>query len=327
MKNRKRFKFWKVVRNILFAIVTVCVVWFMIHLVMTKYEQQKYPARGEFVEVEGKQMHVYTKGEGENTIVLLSGLGTPAPAMDFEPLMNELSKTNKVVVVEAFGYGWSETTNRGRTVENIVEETRAALQQSNIKGPYILMPHSISGIYSMYYANRYPDEVKAIIGIDSTLPQMMEYFGESAFPTMPNYMSYLAPSGIARFMVYFQPNEVLPHAEKGTYTEENLRITKAISAWKTYNKNVVAEMNELKNNVDKTKNMTLPSDLPVMIFTPKEDNVFGKSKISFYQTQLQHVNMNQLVVLEGEHYLHWTQYKEMSKYVNEFLDSMSGTVH
>lgn len=323
MKTRKGFKFWKVVRNILLAIVTLCVVWFMIQLVMTKYEQQKYPARGEFVEVEGKQMHVYTKGEGENTIVLLSGLGTPAPVLDFEPLINELSKTNKVVVVEAFGYGWSETTNRERTVENIIEETRAALQQSNIKGPYILMPHSISGIYSVYYANRYPDEVKAIVGIDSTLPQMMEYFGESAYPAMPNYMSYLAPSGIARLMVYFQPHEVLPHAVKGTYTEENLRMTKAISAWKTYNKNVVSEMNELKNNVDKTKNMTLPSALPVMIFTPKEDQVLGKSKINFYETQLQHVNVKKLVVLEGEHYLHWTQYQEMSKYVNEFIEGNS----
>lgn len=327
MKTRKRFKFWKVVRNIFLAILTAGVVWFMTNLVMTKYEHHKYLALGEFVEVEGKHMHVYTKGEGENTIVLLSGLGTPAPALDFEPLINELSKTNKVVVVEAFGYGWSEIIDKERTVENIVEETRAALQQSNIKGPYILMPHSISGIYSLYYANRYPDEVKAIIGIDSTLPQMMEYFGESAYPAMPNYMSYLAPSGIARLMVYFEPNQVMPHAVKGTYTEENLRMTKAISAWKTYNKNVVAEMNELKNNVDKTRTMKFPADLPVMIFTPKEDNLFGKSKISFYQTQLQHVNMNQLVVLEGEHYLHWTQYKEMSKYVNGFIETMPGTVH
>ena len=40
---------------------------------------------------------------------------------------------------------------------------REALQKSNIKGPYILMPHSVSGVYSMYYANKYPDEVKAII--------------------------------------------------------------------------------------------------------------------------------------------------------------------
>ncbi|MED1441370.1 alpha/beta hydrolase [Aeribacillus composti] len=134
-------------------------------------------------------MHVYTKGDGENTIVLLSGLGTAAPVLDFEPLVNELAKNHKVVVVESFGYGWSNVTNKERTVENIVEGIRTALK-SNIEGPYILMPHSISGIYSMYYANAYPDEAKAVIGIDFTLPQVLEYFGESA-PTMSEYMKYV----------------------------------------------------------------------------------------------------------------------------------------
>lgn len=89
-------------------------------------------------------MHIYIKGEGDNTIVLMSGLGTAAPALDFEPLLNELAKENKVVVVEGFGYGWSELTEKERTVENIVEELRIALKQSDIHGPYILMPHSVS---------------------------------------------------------------------------------------------------------------------------------------------------------------------------------------
>ncbi|WP_257127897.1 MULTISPECIES: alpha/beta fold hydrolase [Bacillus] len=64
-------------------------------------------------------MHVYTKGEGENTIVLLSGAGMAAPALDYEPLMNEISKNNRIVVIETFGYGWSDITNKERTVENI----------------------------------------------------------------------------------------------------------------------------------------------------------------------------------------------------------------
>ena len=54
-------------------------------------------------------------------------------------------------------------TNREQTVENIVQEIRHALKEADIQGPYILMPHSISGVYSMYYANTYPDEVKAVM--------------------------------------------------------------------------------------------------------------------------------------------------------------------
>lgn len=102
------------------------------------------------------------KVKGKIRLVLLSGLGTTAPALDFEPLVNELSKNNNVVVVEPFGYGWSDVTSKRCTVENIVSEMREALQKSDIKGPYILIPHSVSGVYSIYYANKYPIEGKRI---------------------------------------------------------------------------------------------------------------------------------------------------------------------
>lgn len=322
IKVKKKFRFWKVIKTILLATVAVVIIWVIYSNIMAVYEQRKYPAIGELVEVNGKNMHIYTKGQGDNTIVLLSGLATPAPALDFEPLINELSKTNKVVVVEPFGYGWSDLTDKERTVENIVEETRAALKKSNIKGPYILMPHSISGIYSLYYANNYSEEVKAIIGIDPTLPQMSEYFGDDVFPTMPKYTEYMAPIGIARLLAYVTPDNILPLSEKGTYTEVNLKMAKSIVAAKYINKAVVKETNEIKNNFDLTTNMTFPSDLPVMIFTPKEQYVEGKSKIDFYNTQLQNIKNNKLVVLEGQHYLHWTHYKEMSENLNEFVEGL-----
>ncbi|WP_310190931.1 alpha/beta hydrolase [Neobacillus niacini] len=291
---------------------------------MTVYEQNKYSAIGQSVEVNGNNMHVYTKGDGDHTIVLLGGLGTAAPALDFEPLINELVKKNRVVVVEPFGYGWSEITNKERTVENIVEEIRTALEKLNIQGPYILMPHSISGIYSMYYANTYPEEVKAIIGIDPTLPKALAYFGETAH-TMPKYFSYVAPTGIARLALYLSPDNFLPIAEEGTYREENLKMTKAISAWKGNNKNVVDEANEIKNNIEKTDDMKFPSTMPVLFFTTKEDKVTedGKNNVTFYETQLTNSPASKIVPIQGHHYLHWTRYKEMSKEVNEFIESFA----
>ncbi|MBT2215714.1 alpha/beta hydrolase [Virgibacillus dakarensis] len=289
---------------------------------MTAYEQDKHPALGQLVEIDGKHMHVYTKGEGKNTIVLLSGLGTAAPVLDFEPLLNEMSKNHKVVVVEPFGYGWSDRTDRERTVENIVEEIRLALKKANINGPYILMPHSISGIYTMYYVNKYTKEVKAVIGIDPTLPKALDYFGESA-PTMSKFLSLISPAGISRLALYISPDKFLPITDKETYSDKNVKMIKMISAWNGYNKNIVAEANETKRNVDKTRDMSFPEKLPVMIFTTKEEKTTenGKSNITFYQSQLKHLTHKRLVVLEGHHYLHWTRYQEMSGFVNQFIDT------
>ncbi|MBM7585478.1 pimeloyl-ACP methyl ester carboxylesterase [Bacillus pakistanensis] len=322
MKNKKKFRFWVITRNILLSMVGALLIGAVFHNVMSIYEQKKYPALGKLVEVDGRNMHIYTKGNGENTIVLLSGLGTAAPVLDFEPLINELAKTNKIVVVEPFGYGWSDLTDKERTVENIVEELRTALNKSNIEGPYILMPHSLSGIYSMYYADKYPDDIEAIIGIDFTLPKALEYFNESP-PSLPKYMSLLSLTGMARLALSISPEDFLPIADKGTYSDENLKMTKIITTWKGYNKNVVNEANEITNNIKKTKEMSFPPNMPVMIFTTDKDKVKedGPSNITFYQSQLSNMTSNKIVILEGHHYLHWTQFKEMSDYVNEFIET------
>lgn len=320
MKTKRKFRFIRVIRNIVLGLTAALLVWMLVNFGMTKYEHKKYPAWGQYVEVDGQKMHVYTKGETGSTIVMLSGLGTVAPVLDFEPLVNELAKHHKVAVVEPFGYGWSDLTDKERTVENIVEELRSALQQANIDGPYILMPHSVSGIYSMYYANTYPDEIKAIIGIDITLPQALDYFKESA-PTMPTAMSLAVPSGLTRLAAYISPGSVLPLADEDTYSDDNLKMTQIITAWKAYNKNVVNEARELKRNIAATTNMVFPSNLPVMIFTPPSDkvNAEGKSNITFYEDQLRKVDQHQLITLEGHHYLHWTQFKQISHDVEAFL--------
>lgn len=315
-KTKKKSKMRRIFRNAFLIFLGSVLLIPTINFILTKYEKATYEPPGDLIEVDGKKMHVYSKGQGNHTILLMPGLGTAAPVLDFEPLVDKLAVTNKVVVVEPFGYGWSDLTEKERSVENIVEELRTALKNSENEGPYVLMPHSISGIYSMYFANAYPEEVEAVIGIDLTLPQMLDYYGETA-PTMPSYLSYLAPAGVARIALSVMPKDFLPIAEKGTYSDENLKMTKAISTWNGYNRNVVSEANEIQENIEKTEVMNFPEELPIMIFTPEDH------KVTFYETQLTDASDSKVVLLEGHHYLHWSRFEEMSEAVNEFLDSLS----
>lgn len=329
MKTKKRFKWMRLIRNIILSAGAILLLVMSFNWLMTRYEHKQYPAWGRYVEVKGKNMHVYTKGMKGNTIVMLPGLGTAAPVLDFEPLINELSRDNKVVVAEPFGYGWSDLTDEERTVDNIVEELRSALRQAGIEGPYTLLSHSVSGIYSMYYANKYPEEVEAIAGIDITLPQAVAYFGESV-PRMPGYMSLVAPGGLARIAAYINPSEIVPVAESGTYSAENLKLTQKITAWKAYNSTVVNEANEIEHNISITQEMAYPPDLPVIIFAAEADKskirADGKSNITFYESQLSNVHHHKLITLKGHHYLHWTHYKRIADEVNAFLrDSLGHT--
>ncbi len=66
----------------------------------------------------------------------------------------------------------SEDTDNEMTLEYIVKDYRKVLRNAGIKAPYILMPHSIGGVYANYWSSRYPDEIEAIVFVDGT--QMSE---------------------------------------------------------------------------------------------------------------------------------------------------------
>ena len=120
------------------------------------------------IDVFDGQMHVYSMGSGEKTIVLLPGMGVALPSADFESLMRKLSERYTVVLVEYFGVGFSSETSRPRTSENYIEEIRSALTHAGVNSPYVLMGHSISSVFSEYYAAKHPDEVEAVISLDGS---------------------------------------------------------------------------------------------------------------------------------------------------------------
>ena len=89
----------------------------IVNVVATKSDLAAITPYGELVPVDGKQMNVVVSGSGDETIVLLPGLGTAAPGLDFEPLIAELDDTHRVIAVEPFG------TMMGRPVTELKRAT------------------------------------------------------------------------------------------------------------------------------------------------------------------------------------------------------------
>ena len=123
---------------------------------------------GKLVKVRDGKMHIKVMGTGERTIVYLPGWNEQMPTVESAPLMRKLAEKYTVCTVEYFGYGLSDATDRAHTNENYVEDVREALSMVGLNPPYILMPYSCSGIYSEYYAAKYPYEIEGIIMLDCT---------------------------------------------------------------------------------------------------------------------------------------------------------------
>ena len=155
------------------AAIIVILIWicFGYHRYRLKKEEKLREPLGQLIDINGNNMSVYIEGSGSKTLVFLSGGGTCSPILDFKSLYSLLSDEYRIVVVEKFGYGYSDVVDEDRNIQTILSETRLALHKAGIDGPYVLCPHSMSGIEALYWAQEYSDEVEAIIGLDMAVPE------------------------------------------------------------------------------------------------------------------------------------------------------------
>ena len=124
-----------------------------------------------YVSVDGHKMNVFIAGDENKTrLVFMSGSGTIAPVYDFKILYKKLIADYRIIVVEKFGYGYSDHFEGPCDIDTVVGLQRQALEKAGEKGPYILVPHSMAGLEAIYWKQKYPDEVKAIIGLDMAVP-------------------------------------------------------------------------------------------------------------------------------------------------------------
>ncbi|MNI39485.1 2-hydroxy-6-oxononadienedioate/2-hydroxy-6-oxononatrienedioate hydrolase [compost metagenome] len=303
----------KVIVAIVIAILLFITIVYTVNKISSHSEQKRMEPYGQHVSVDGKQMNVFIQGQGEETVVILPGYGTAAPVLDFKPLISELISYYKVVVIEPFGYGLSDQTQKERSIANIVGEIHVALQSLHIDR-YILMGHSISGLYSLGYVNQYPDEVRAFIGLDSSVPSLSEQKVDSSVTEQIKWFRNL---GFARLQLKLSadPYEGLPYDE---HTKEQLNI---MIHKNMYNTTQLNEAVSMYSNFKAAEQLTFPPNLPVLFFVQANHPVTDQW-IPEHGKQIAESVHGEMVLLDAGHYLYRSHPKEISKKIREFTDGI-----
>lgn len=115
---------------ILVIIATLVIISFIRHKVCCSRELKLLTPLGELVKVEGHNMSIYTGGDGDKTLVFMSGAGTCSPILDFKSLYSSLSDDYRIVVVEKLGYGFSDVVDESRDIDTILSQTRMAIERA-----------------------------------------------------------------------------------------------------------------------------------------------------------------------------------------------------
>ncbi|MBL4963505.1 alpha/beta fold hydrolase [Bacillus halotolerans] len=317
---------WKVVKIffgsigalILLAAVSV----FIYHHYQLNKEAALLKEKGTLVDVDGKKMNVYQEGSGKDTFVFMSGSGIAAPAYEMKGLYSKFSKENKIAVVDRAGYGYSDVYDDDRDIDTILEQTRKALLQSGNKPPYILMPHSISGIEAIYWAQKYPKEIKAIIAMDIGLPQQYVTYKLSGIDRLKMRGFHLLTSiGFHRFMpsAVYNPEVI----RQSFLTDEEKEIYKAINFKQFFNADMEHELLQSYQNGSKSMNLPAPKETPVLILDAVSDqnrnSKYAIQNRKDYEAFAAQFNTADIKELRGTHSIYLYQPDQIYKFSMEFI--------
>ena len=142
------------------------------------------------VDAKGPKLRMLVLGSAGPTVVFENGGGGSLELWGQVPA--RVSEFAKVVAYDRAGDGLSDKGITERDGRNIASELHAALQNARIPGPYILVGHSLGGPYARIFAGMYPKEVAAMVLVDPTQEEMMEWNDENGFSRASDRPGFLA---------------------------------------------------------------------------------------------------------------------------------------
>jgi len=260
---------------------------------------------GTKVDVDGFDMNVVIQGDqNDQTIVLLPGMGYYSPYYSYKSFTEPLSKYFKVITVEPFGYGLSDVTNKERTNENIITELHTCLQKLGVNRFY-LMGHSLGGLYSLAYENKYSDEVLGFIGLENSPNNIEEQMKD---PSLKDKIINGIGKFIAKYHFYrFASEDNLKMYVEATmdpnykYTEEDMKNLSIIYHYIENNENFINESEHLKDNMIALKGVTFKC--PVIMFLSKGEPEWK----SAHEAMIANNKNGKIIELEGTHMIYINQ--------------------
>jgi pimeloyl-ACP methyl ester carboxylesterase len=147
----------------------------------------------QFTEVARNKIAWSCSGNGQPTIVLIAGGGLSAHD-SFGRIYHEYKGPGRICMYDRAGVGESKFAEaKTRTLDQLVDELHA-VSVTNSWGNALLVAHSFGGFIARAYADKYPDEVRAIMLLDVAhedwLPRLKEKMSHGDWAIMERILAW-----------------------------------------------------------------------------------------------------------------------------------------
>lgn len=140
------------------------------------------PSDGQYADLGGHRIFYRERGSnGDNPTAILIA-GEDENLRIWNQVIDDMAAETKVIAYDRGGVGWSDEGVNPRNGTTIVEELKAFLDTIGEEPPYVLVAHSLGGLYARLYAHRYSEQIAGILLIDTTHE---DYYRRTALELTP----------------------------------------------------------------------------------------------------------------------------------------------
>lgn len=282
-----------------------------------------YP--GNFVQLDnGTPIWVSKFGNGEKAIVYIPGLGSESPTLEFKPIAEALIQSDpsySVYVIELPGYGLTPENKIPRTIGNITAEIHGVVEKLQI-APFTSVAHSIGGLYMLYYANEYPEDLNAFIGIDQSVSHQYEKIDSALIEGM---IQGIHEAADAPFDETVDETLGQSYVEMSNYpySDAEQKLLNQLGR-KASNQTICNEVDLVNDNLAAAENLKFPETLRALMLIGEQsetDETYGiPDWIQMHEDLITSDLQKAVVIINGPHIIHMTNRDEV---VQEMIDFLS----
>lgn len=223
-------------------------------------------------------------------------------------------KKYKIIVIEKFGYGYSDQTNQAKGLPDLVRQDRMILEKIQEKGPYILMPHSMGALEALYWTAHFSEEIVGIIGLDMAVPERYHHYQQRLKKI--RFFRLMTRLGMQRIRAFF------PVSRLGL-SDAEWKQHKMLSAKNALDIDVFHESMTVCDNAKIVENCSLP-EIPILMFTTDLNQGPGYQSWMDAQTRFgENRKQCSQIMLHCGHNLHYQEFVFISEKILDFLDKIS----
>lgn len=138
-------------------------------------------------------------GEGEINVIFLNGFRMHFNSWD--KVYPQVAQSNKVLLVNRGGIGLSPKAQLPQTGKVIIDSLKNTFTLAGVEPPYVLVSHSLGGIFANLYARTFPTEVAGVVFVES--PHPLEIREQKKFK--PPFLLRAINDGIKAIEKVFDP--------------------------------------------------------------------------------------------------------------------------